>query len=160
MENGVGGGGGGGAGSGAGAGKDGGRSGGRVPAAVCVDMDQLWEKVECKRHELTRAISPAKLTPYLRQCKVLDEQDEDEILNSMLLVSKAIRTSKARGIANPLIRKPVHTPDDDDVVFWVRVTCPLCRQAACLTSSMARVSGASSPSWRAWSSTTRSCTRR
>uniref|UniRef100_A0A3B3UQB8 CARD domain-containing protein n=1 Tax=Poecilia latipinna TaxID=48699 RepID=A0A3B3UQB8_9TELE len=32
-----------------------------------------------------------KLTPYLRQCKVLDEQDEDEILNSLLLQAKANR---------------------------------------------------------------------
>ncbi|KAF3846716.1 hypothetical protein F7725_003794 [Dissostichus mawsoni] len=58
------------------------------------DVEALWEKVQCKRYELCRTISPAKLTPYLRQCKVLDEQDEDEILNSMLLVSKANRTSR------------------------------------------------------------------
>lgn len=57
------------------------------------DLDSMWEKVECKRYELCRVISPSKLTPYLRQCKVLDEQDEDEVLNSMLLVSKANRTS-------------------------------------------------------------------
>uniref|UniRef100_UPI0037E8A83C caspase recruitment domain-containing protein 11 n=1 Tax=Semicossyphus pulcher TaxID=241346 RepID=UPI0037E8A83C len=58
------------------------------------DVEALWEKVECKRYDLCRIISPAKLTPYLRQCKVLDEQDEDEILNSLLLVSKANRTSR------------------------------------------------------------------
>ncbi|MEQ2215732.1 Caspase recruitment domain-containing protein 11 [Xenoophorus captivus] len=58
------------------------------------DMDVLWEKVECKRYELCRNITPAKLTPYLRQCKVLDEQDEDEILNSLLLQAKANRTSR------------------------------------------------------------------
>lgn len=58
------------------------------------DAEVLWEKVECKRFELCRIISPAKLTSYLRQCKVLDEQDEDEILNSILLVSKANRTSR------------------------------------------------------------------
>ncbi|MEQ2267552.1 Caspase recruitment domain-containing protein 11, partial [Xenotaenia resolanae] len=58
------------------------------------DMDVLWEKVECKRYELCRNITPAKLTPYLRQCKVLDEQDEDEILNSLLLPAKANRTSR------------------------------------------------------------------
>ncbi|XP_029014328.1 caspase recruitment domain-containing protein 11 [Betta splendens] len=57
-------------------------------------VDSLWERVECKRYDLCRNISPAKLTPYLRQCKVLDEQDEDEILNSMLLASKANRTSR------------------------------------------------------------------
>lgn len=58
------------------------------------DVEALWEKVECKRYELCRIISPPKLTPYLRQCKVLDEQDEDEILNSMLLISKTNRTSR------------------------------------------------------------------
>ncbi|XP_062263676.1 caspase recruitment domain-containing protein 11 isoform X3 [Platichthys flesus] len=61
---------------------------------TCDDVEELWEKVECKRYELSRCISPAKLTPYLRQCKVLDEQDEDEILNSLLLVSKVNRTSR------------------------------------------------------------------
>ncbi|KAM8845346.1 caspase recruitment domain-containing protein 11 [Spinachia spinachia] len=58
------------------------------------DVEALWEKLESKRYELCRTISPSKLTPYLRQCKVLDEQDEDEILNSMLLVSKTNRTSR------------------------------------------------------------------
>lgn len=57
------------------------------------DVELRWENVECRRYEICRMISPAKLTPYLRQCKVLDEQDEDEILNSLLLVSKANRTS-------------------------------------------------------------------
>ena len=60
------------------------------------DGEALWETVDCKRFELCRIISPAKLTPYLRQCKVLDEQDEDEILNSILLVSKANRTSRSK----------------------------------------------------------------
>ncbi|XP_068193733.1 caspase recruitment domain-containing protein 11 isoform X2 [Antennarius striatus] len=58
------------------------------------DVEALWDKVDSKRHELCCIISPAKITPYLRQCKVLDEQDEDEILHSMLLVSKANRTSR------------------------------------------------------------------
>uniref|UniRef100_A0A3P9Q036 CARD domain-containing protein n=1 Tax=Poecilia reticulata TaxID=8081 RepID=A0A3P9Q036_POERE len=61
------------------------------PGLWVLDNDALWEKVECKRYELCRNITPAKLTPYLRQCKVLDEQDEDEILNSLLLQAKANR---------------------------------------------------------------------
>ncbi|XDV12119.1 hypothetical protein PO909_000849, partial [Leuciscus waleckii] len=44
--------------------------------------EELWERVEGVRHKLTRVLNPAKLTPYLRQCKVIDEQDEDEVLNS------------------------------------------------------------------------------
>ncbi|XP_074511473.1 caspase recruitment domain-containing protein 11 [Sebastes fasciatus] len=61
---------------------------------MCDDVEALWEKVECKRYELCRTITPAKLTPYLRQCKGLDEQDEDEILSSPLLISKVNRTSR------------------------------------------------------------------
>ncbi|XP_044289733.1 caspase recruitment domain-containing protein 11 isoform X3 [Varanus komodoensis] len=65
----------------------------------CVDTlkdeeDALWENVECNRHMLTRYINPAKLTPYLRQCKVIDEQDEDEVLNSPMLLSKINRAGR------------------------------------------------------------------
>ncbi|MGH0128610.1 UNVERIFIED_CONTAM: hypothetical protein FKN15_058439 [Acipenser sinensis] len=56
------------------------------------DEASMWENVESKRHFLSRCISPNKLTPYLRQCKVIDEQDEDEVLNSHMLVSKVNRT--------------------------------------------------------------------
>lgn len=62
------------------------------------DVESLWENVACKRYELCRSISPAKLTPYLRQCKVVDEQDEDEVLNSPLLATKANRTSGYREV--------------------------------------------------------------
>ncbi|KAM9434314.1 caspase recruitment domain-containing protein 10 isoform 1-T1 [Clarias gariepinus] len=54
--------------------------------------EDLWERVEGVRHKLTRILNPAKLTPYLRQCKVIDEQDEDEVLNSTQL---PLRISKA-----------------------------------------------------------------
>nr|XP_019960932.1 PREDICTED: caspase recruitment domain-containing protein 10 isoform X2 [Paralichthys olivaceus] len=56
--------------------------------------EELWERVEGVRHKLTRILNPAKVTPYLRQCKVIDEQDEDEVLNSTqypLRISKAGR---------------------------------------------------------------------
>ncbi|XP_066530084.1 caspase recruitment domain-containing protein 10 [Hoplias malabaricus] len=56
--------------------------------------EELWERVEGVRHKLTRILNPAKLTPYLRQCKVIDEEDEDEVLNSTqfpLRISKAGR---------------------------------------------------------------------
>nr|XP_046163499.1 caspase recruitment domain-containing protein 11 isoform X2 [Oncorhynchus gorbuscha] len=56
--------------------------------------EELWDRVEGVRHKLTRILNPAKLTPYLRQCKVIDEQDEDEVLNSIqypLRISKAGR---------------------------------------------------------------------
>ncbi|KAM6966639.1 LOW QUALITY PROTEIN: caspase recruitment domain-containing protein 10 [Tautogolabrus adspersus] len=63
----------------------------RWPEERC---EELWERVEGVRHKLTRILHPAKLTPYLRQCKVIDEQDEDEVLNSTqypLRISKAGR---------------------------------------------------------------------
>ncbi|XP_028312054.1 caspase recruitment domain-containing protein 10 isoform X2 [Gouania willdenowi] len=56
--------------------------------------EEMWDRVEGVRHKLTRILNPAKITPYLRQCKVIDEQDEDEVLNSPqypLRISKAGR---------------------------------------------------------------------
>lgn len=50
-----------------------------------------WENAEKNRYILCRFINPNKLTSYLRQCKVIDEQDEDEVLNSRLLESKVNR---------------------------------------------------------------------
>ncbi|XP_072838514.2 caspase recruitment domain-containing protein 11 [Pogona vitticeps] len=58
------------------------------------EEDALWENVEGNRNMLTRYINPAKLTPYLRQCKVIDEQDEDEVLNSPMLLSKINRAGR------------------------------------------------------------------
>lgn len=60
------------------------------------EEDALWENVECNRHMLSRYINPAKLTPYLRQCKVIDEQDEDEVLNAPMLPSKINRAGNPR----------------------------------------------------------------
>ncbi|KAI1884632.1 hypothetical protein AGOR_G00228380 [Albula goreensis] len=63
----------------------------------CMELDSeeaMWESVESNRYILTRYINPSKLTPYLRQCKVIDEQDEDEVLNSYMLVSKVNRTGR------------------------------------------------------------------
>ncbi|XP_061086622.1 caspase recruitment domain-containing protein 11-like [Conger conger] len=58
------------------------------------DEETLWENVESNRNILSRYINPNKLTPYLRQCKVIDEQDEDEVLNSHMLVSKVSRAGR------------------------------------------------------------------
>ncbi|XP_053552728.1 caspase recruitment domain-containing protein 11 [Bombina bombina] len=58
------------------------------------DVKAAWENVECNRHMLSRYINPAKLTPYLRQCKVIDEQDEEEVLNSLLFLSRTTRSGR------------------------------------------------------------------
>ncbi|XP_066489696.1 caspase recruitment domain-containing protein 10 [Tiliqua scincoides] len=52
----------------------------------------LWEKIESVRHQLTRSLNPAKLTPYLRQCRVIDEQDEEEVLSTYRFPCKSNRT--------------------------------------------------------------------
>ncbi|KAG7491962.1 hypothetical protein MATL_G00009490 [Megalops atlanticus] len=58
------------------------------------DDEALWENVESNRNILSRYINPNKLTPYLRQCKVIDEQDEDEVLHSHMLASKVNRAGR------------------------------------------------------------------
>ncbi|XP_023685756.1 caspase recruitment domain-containing protein 11 [Paramormyrops kingsleyae] len=58
------------------------------------DEEALWENVESNRYILSRYINPNKLTPYLRQCKVIDEQDEDEVLNSYMLTSRVTRAGR------------------------------------------------------------------
>ena len=55
------------------------------------DEEALWGNVEKNRYILCRYINPCKLTSYLRQCKVIDEQDEDEVLHSLLLETKPNR---------------------------------------------------------------------
>ncbi|KAJ8251127.1 hypothetical protein GJAV_G00217580 [Gymnothorax javanicus] len=56
--------------------------------------EDQWENVENNRYILSRNICPSKLTPYLRQCKAIDEQDEDEVLHSSMLVSRVNRTGR------------------------------------------------------------------
>ncbi|XP_064311061.1 caspase recruitment domain-containing protein 10 isoform X2 [Phalacrocorax carbo] len=56
------------------------------------EEDTIWEKIEGARHQLTRSLNPAKLTPYLRQCRVIDEQDEEEVLNSCRFPCKSNQT--------------------------------------------------------------------
>lgn len=77
------------------------------------EEEALWENVECNRHMLSRYINPAKLTPYLRQCKVIDEQDEDEVLNSLMLPSKINRAGNY--FMNGYICIPVSTA----LLCWV-----------------------------------------
>ncbi|KFQ22870.1 Caspase recruitment domain-containing protein 10, partial [Merops nubicus] len=56
------------------------------------EEDMVWERIESARHQLTRSLNPAKLTPYLRQCRVIDEQDEEEVLNSCRFPCKSNQT--------------------------------------------------------------------
>lgn len=60
------------------------------------EEDALWERIEGVRHRLTRALNPAKLTPYLRQCRVIDEQDEEEVLSTYRFPCRVNRTGEPR----------------------------------------------------------------
>ncbi|XP_054997097.1 caspase recruitment domain-containing protein 10 isoform X1 [Sorex araneus] len=62
------------------------------------EEEALWERIEGVRHRLTRALNPAKLTPYLRQCRVIDEQDEEEVLSTYRFPSRVNRTGRLMDI--------------------------------------------------------------
>lgn len=66
------------------------------------EEDALWERIEGVRHRLTRALNPAKLTPYLRQCRVIDEQDEEEVLSTYRFPCRVNRTGESRGAGSGL----------------------------------------------------------
>ncbi|XP_074082974.1 caspase recruitment domain-containing protein 10 isoform X2 [Macrotis lagotis] len=69
-----------------------------VEEEVGSEEEELWEKIEGIRHKLTRALNPAKLTPYLRQCRVIDEQDEEEVLNTYGFHCRVNRTGRLMDI--------------------------------------------------------------
>ncbi|KAI2666104.1 Caspase recruitment domain-containing protein 11 [Labeo rohita] len=73
--------------------------------------EALWENAEKNRYILCRFMNPNKLTSYLRQCKVIDEQDEDEVLNSRLLESKVNRAGRLLDI--------LHTKGDRGYVVFL-----------------------------------------
>ncbi|XP_043821098.1 caspase recruitment domain-containing protein 10 [Dromiciops gliroides] len=69
-----------------------------VEEEVGSEEEELWEKIEGIRHKLTRALNPAKLTPYLRQCRVIDEQDEEEVLSTYGFPCRVNRTGRLMDI--------------------------------------------------------------
>lgn len=70
---------------------------------TALDEEVLWELMESHRHRIVRSIYPSRLTPYLRQAKVLGQLDEEEVLYSPRLTNTAMRVGhlldllKARG---------------------------------------------------------------
>ncbi|XP_069775853.1 caspase recruitment domain-containing protein 9 isoform X2 [Narcine bancroftii] len=66
----------------------------RVPLPVSVrmsdqhdsDAEDLWNILENYRARLTSVIEPCRITAYLRQCKVLNHDDEEQIFNDPSLV--------------------------------------------------------------------------
>nr|XP_020856442.1 caspase recruitment domain-containing protein 14 isoform X2 [Phascolarctos cinereus] len=56
-----------------------------------LDEENLWEIMENHRFKIVRNVCPSRLTPYLRQAKVLDQLDEEEILHSPKFTNNAMR---------------------------------------------------------------------
>lgn len=60
-----------------------------LPAEAMSDYendDECWSALEGFRVTLTSVIDPSRITPYLRQCKVLNPDDEEQVLSDPNLV--------------------------------------------------------------------------
>ncbi|NWW34867.1 CARD9 protein, partial [Panurus biarmicus] len=66
------------------------------------DNDEIcWNNLENFRVKLISVIDPSRITPYLRQCKVLSPDDEEQVLNDPSLV---MRKRKAGALLDILQR--------------------------------------------------------
>lgn len=61
---------------------------------TALDEDTLWELLESHRHKIVCSICPSRLTPYLRQAKVLDQLDEEEVLHSPRFTNTVMRVGE------------------------------------------------------------------
>ncbi|NWX31208.1 CARD9 protein, partial [Notiomystis cincta] len=69
------------------------------------DTDEIcWNNLENFRVKLISVIDPSRITPYLRQCKVLSPDDEEQVLNDPSLV---MRKRKA-GVAMDILQRTGH----------------------------------------------------
>ena len=48
--------------------------------------EECWSALESFRVKLISVIDPSRITPYLRQCKVLNPDDEEQVLSDPNLV--------------------------------------------------------------------------
>ncbi|NXA73261.1 CARD9 protein, partial [Thryothorus ludovicianus] len=69
------------------------------------DNDEMcWNNLENFRVKLISVIDPSRITPYLRQCKVLSPDDEEQVLNDPSLV---MRKRKA-GVLLDILQRTGH----------------------------------------------------
>nr|DBA27915.1 TPA: hypothetical protein GDO54_008356 [Pyxicephalus adspersus] len=61
------------------------------PELMDMEEEDLWEMIEKHRCKIVQKLSPERLTPYLRQTKVLDAMDEEEILHCAKFSTRAMR---------------------------------------------------------------------
>ncbi|XP_053775283.1 caspase recruitment domain-containing protein 9 [Desmodus rotundus] len=66
--------------------------------------DECWSALEGFRVKLISVIDPARITPYLRQCKVLNPDDEEQVLSDPNLV---IRKRKV-GVLLDILQRTGH----------------------------------------------------
>ncbi|XP_061056857.1 caspase recruitment domain-containing protein 9 isoform X1 [Eubalaena glacialis] len=66
--------------------------------------DECWSALEGFRVKLISIIDPARITPYLRQCKVLNPDDEEQVLSDPSLV---IRKRKV-GVLLDILQRTGH----------------------------------------------------
>ncbi|XP_007886784.1 caspase recruitment domain-containing protein 14 [Callorhinchus milii] len=57
-----------------------------------LDEEAIWDLIENHRHIITSKVRPCHITPYLRQCLVITETDEEEILFGPHLKHRCMRT--------------------------------------------------------------------
>ncbi|XP_072339592.1 caspase recruitment domain-containing protein 14 isoform X2 [Scyliorhinus torazame] len=57
-----------------------------------LDEDSIWDLIESQRHIITNKVRPCHVTPFLRQCHVIGETDEEEILFAPHLKHRCMRT--------------------------------------------------------------------
>ncbi|KAH0615450.1 hypothetical protein JD844_004697 [Phrynosoma platyrhinos] len=56
------------------------------------EEETCWNNLENFRVKLISVIDPSRITPYLRQCKVINHDDEEQILNDPSLVIRKRKT--------------------------------------------------------------------
>uniref|UniRef100_A0A8C0EVC4 Caspase recruitment domain family member 9 n=1 Tax=Bubo bubo TaxID=30461 RepID=A0A8C0EVC4_BUBBB len=68
------------------------------------DDETCWNNLENFRVKLISVIDPSRITPYLRQCKVISHDDEEQVLNDPSLV---MRKRKA-GVLLDILQRTGH----------------------------------------------------
>lgn len=61
-----------------------------------MEEEELWDMINNHRYRISQSVKPCTLIPYLRQARVLNELDEDEILNFVKFPNWSLRTSERR----------------------------------------------------------------
>ncbi|XP_010224908.1 PREDICTED: caspase recruitment domain-containing protein 14 [Tinamus guttatus] len=109
-----------------------------------LDEQRLWELLEQHRYRIVRSTVPSRLTPYLRQAKVLDQLDEEEVLHNPQFTNSAMRVGhmldllKSRGKNGALAfleSLKFHNPDTYTLITGLEASTDLHRFSGLIESS-------------------------